>query len=139
MTTIDNRADLDNFPEHVRPYLIPEYSGDCVYECIACTYNSPLDRFLYTCPECGNQFGPAAKDDEFWLPRSTKVTCCPKCYRRYHDRHPGALCPHCHGEELVAARSYSCLVILICLVATTIAVVYVSARYETLVDWFLSR
>ncbi len=46
--------DMNAFPAHVRPYLIPEYAGDCVYECIACAYSAALDRFLYTCPQCGS-------------------------------------------------------------------------------------
>jgi len=54
MTTFCTEADVSAFPAHVRPYLIPEYTGNCVYECIACAYTGSLDRFLYTCPECGS-------------------------------------------------------------------------------------
>jgi len=46
--------DLSSFPAHVRDYIMPEYAGDCVYECIACSYTGSLDRFLYTCPVCGS-------------------------------------------------------------------------------------
>ncbi len=46
--------DLQAFPAHVRDHIIPEYSGNCVYECIACDYTASLDRFLYTCPACGS-------------------------------------------------------------------------------------
>ncbi len=49
-----SKVDLSAFPAHVRPYLIPEYMGNCVYECISCAYTGSLDRFLYTCPECGS-------------------------------------------------------------------------------------
>jgi threonine synthase len=48
------RQDLSRFPAHVRPYLLFDYHGDCVYDCIACSYTAGLDRFLYTCPECGS-------------------------------------------------------------------------------------
>lgn len=49
-----SNPDLSVFPAHVRDFLMPEYAGDCVYECIACAYFCPLDRFLYTCPACGS-------------------------------------------------------------------------------------
>jgi len=54
MSLQNSTADLDMFPGHVRQHLIPEYAGDCVYDCIACDYTGPLDRFLYTCPQCGS-------------------------------------------------------------------------------------
>jgi len=43
---------LEQFPTHIRDHLIPEYSGDVVYECIGCGRTSALDQFLYTCPAC---------------------------------------------------------------------------------------
>lgn len=48
----DSKATLDEFPGDVRPYLIPEYQGDVVYECITCGATFALDQFLYTCPKC---------------------------------------------------------------------------------------
>ena len=54
MTTISTKTDMSRFPEHIRPHLIPGYTGDCVYTCIACSYTGSLDTFLYTCPECGS-------------------------------------------------------------------------------------
>ncbi len=44
---------LDHYPEHVRPLLIPEPAGDMVYVCLDCGKNHPPDELLYTCPECG--------------------------------------------------------------------------------------
>ncbi|MEI6126044.1 MAG: threonine synthase [Pseudomonadota bacterium] len=42
----------EKFPSHIQKYLIPEYEGDVVYECIACEKTFSLDQFLYTCPDC---------------------------------------------------------------------------------------
>ena len=42
----------EKFPVHIQKYLIPEYEGDVVYECISCGQTYSIDQFLYTCPEC---------------------------------------------------------------------------------------
>ena len=39
-------------PPEIREHLVPDYSGDVVYECIACGETYPIEQFLYTCPEC---------------------------------------------------------------------------------------
>jgi|DewCreStandDraft_4_1066084.scaffolds.fasta_scaffold05630_2 threonine synthase len=43
---------LREFPPDIRDYLIPDYTGDVVYECIACGATFSLNQFLYTCPSC---------------------------------------------------------------------------------------
>lgn len=40
------------FPEHVRPYIIPEASGNLVYRCLGCKKKFGIEKLLYTCPEC---------------------------------------------------------------------------------------
>jgi threonine synthase len=44
---------LDQFPEDVRPYLIPEPRGEMLYRCLACRGEFDIVRLLYTCPDCG--------------------------------------------------------------------------------------
>jgi threonine synthase len=43
---------LADFPQDIQPYLIPNYEGDVVYECIACGQTFSLNQFLYICPQC---------------------------------------------------------------------------------------
>jgi threonine synthase len=43
-----------DFPADVRNDLRPSYRGDVVYECVGCSAQHPIDRFLYTCPACGS-------------------------------------------------------------------------------------
>lgn len=45
---------IGDFPPEIQPYLIPRSSGDYRYHCIACNGDFPIDRLLYTCPECRN-------------------------------------------------------------------------------------
>lgn len=45
---------IDQFPQHIRPYLIPETKGEMAYRCLGCDRKTGLDRLLYTCPECGS-------------------------------------------------------------------------------------
>ncbi|MFZ5450703.1 MAG: threonine synthase [Thermodesulfobacteriota bacterium] len=42
----------DQFPEDIRPHLIPEPAGDMVYRCLECGAEHGIDELLYTCPEC---------------------------------------------------------------------------------------
>ncbi|MBU0515422.1 MAG: threonine synthase [Proteobacteria bacterium] len=44
---------MERYPEHVRPFLIPEPAGDMVYVCLDCGQTHPTDDLLYTCPGCG--------------------------------------------------------------------------------------
>ena len=43
---------LEEYPPDIREHLIPEYTGDVVYECIECGQTFSLNQFLYTCPAC---------------------------------------------------------------------------------------
>jgi len=45
---------LDQFPEHIRPYLMPEPKGEMLYRCLGCGSERGIDRLLYTCPDCGS-------------------------------------------------------------------------------------
>jgi threonine synthase len=45
---------IDQFPEDIRQYLIPEPDGLMYYKCLGCQGEFGIDRLLYTCPECGN-------------------------------------------------------------------------------------
>ena len=44
---------LDDFPEDIRPYLIPEPKGELFYKCLGCDKTYPAETFLYVCPDCG--------------------------------------------------------------------------------------
>ncbi|GAG64551.1 unnamed protein product [marine sediment metagenome] len=46
------KSDLEKFPLEIRDKLIPDYTGDVVYECIGCGKEFDINQFLYTCPEC---------------------------------------------------------------------------------------
>jgi threonine synthase len=41
-----------DFPEHIRPHLIPEPSGQMIYRCLGCDRTYGIERLLYTCPQC---------------------------------------------------------------------------------------
>jgi len=43
---------LNDFPNHIQPYLIPEVSGHVVYRCLDCKAEYDISRLLYTCPTC---------------------------------------------------------------------------------------
>ena len=45
---------INQFPEDVRPYLIPEPRGLMVYRCLGCGEEFDIARLLYTCPKCGS-------------------------------------------------------------------------------------
>jgi threonine synthase len=43
-----------DFPADIRDLLLPSHTdAQMAYECVGCEAHYPLDRFLYTCPECG--------------------------------------------------------------------------------------
>jgi threonine synthase len=48
----DKEIQLEEYPPDIREHLIPEYTGDVVYECIECGQTFNLNQFLYTCPAC---------------------------------------------------------------------------------------
>ena len=43
---------LDEFPEDIRGYLMPEPSGAMFYRCLGCSSTFDADSLLYTCPSC---------------------------------------------------------------------------------------
>jgi len=45
---------IDQFPEEMRPYILPEPDGQMIYRCLDCETEFGIDRLLYTCPECGS-------------------------------------------------------------------------------------
>ena len=45
---------IDQFPEDIRKYLIPEPAGEMIYRCINCESEFGIDHLIYTCPECGH-------------------------------------------------------------------------------------
>lgn len=45
---------LKDFPEDIRPYLIPEPGGELIYRCLDCGAEFGIRNLLYTCPECGH-------------------------------------------------------------------------------------
>jgi len=45
---------IDQFPEDIRPYLLPKPCGDMIYQCLDCESIFDISRILYTCPECGS-------------------------------------------------------------------------------------
>ncbi|MFO7716745.1 threonine synthase [Desulfosarcina sp.] len=45
---------LDQFPEAIRPHLIPEPGGEMIYRCLGCNAQHGIESLLYTCPDCGS-------------------------------------------------------------------------------------
>jgi threonine synthase len=43
----------DQFPEAIRPHLVPETGGELVYRCLGCHAEHGIESLLYTCPACG--------------------------------------------------------------------------------------
>ncbi|OGP71114.1 MAG: threonine synthase [Deltaproteobacteria bacterium RBG_13_60_28] len=41
-----------DFPEDIRPHLIPSPTGDMVYRCLECGGEHGIGELLYTCPKC---------------------------------------------------------------------------------------
>lgn len=44
---------LNEFPEDIRKYLVPQPSGTMSYRCLGCRSEFDIGRLLYTCPSCG--------------------------------------------------------------------------------------
>jgi len=47
---------LADFPEDIRPHLLPEATGEMVYRCLECQAEYDLSELLYTCPRCRGLF-----------------------------------------------------------------------------------
>jgi threonine synthase len=48
----NDESSMQKIPPQIREHIVPDYSGDVVYECIACGETYAIDQFLYTCPGC---------------------------------------------------------------------------------------
>jgi threonine synthase len=46
----------EQFPDDIRPYLIPKPEGDLVYRCLECGAEFDISQLLYTCPHCRGLF-----------------------------------------------------------------------------------
>ncbi len=44
---------ITDFPEQIRPYLVPKVEGDLIYRCLGCRQKYDISQLLYTCPDCG--------------------------------------------------------------------------------------
>lgn len=44
---------IDQFPEDIQPYIVPEATGEMAYRCLGCSKYFDISEILYTCPECG--------------------------------------------------------------------------------------
>lgn len=43
----------DNFPEDIKPHILPGHNGELFYRCLNCAGEFPIEKLLYVCPECG--------------------------------------------------------------------------------------
>jgi len=43
---------IEDIPEDIRPYILPQPSGDPVYRCLGCAAEHSIEKLLYTCPQC---------------------------------------------------------------------------------------
>jgi threonine synthase len=41
-----------DFPQNIRPYLMPSHAGRLIYRCLGCGREYGIDKLLYICPEC---------------------------------------------------------------------------------------
>ena len=55
-TQIGGPLKPEQFPDDIRPYLIPKPEGDLVYRCLECGAEYDISRLLYTCPKCRGLF-----------------------------------------------------------------------------------
>jgi threonine synthase len=42
----------DQFPQDIRPYLMPSHVGRLIYRCLGCGREYGIEKLIYTCPEC---------------------------------------------------------------------------------------
>ena len=43
---------LHDFPNDIKPFLLPELKGSFIYKCLGCGRQHSIDELLYTCPDC---------------------------------------------------------------------------------------
>ncbi len=46
----------EQFPDDIRPHLIPAPTGEMVYRCLECGAEYGITELLYTCPQCRGLF-----------------------------------------------------------------------------------
>ena len=46
----------EQFPDDIRPHLIPAPTGEMVYRCLECGAEYDITELLYTCPQCRGLF-----------------------------------------------------------------------------------
>ena len=46
----------EQFPDDIRPHLIPAPTGEMVYRCLSCGAEFAITELLYTCPHCRGLF-----------------------------------------------------------------------------------
>ncbi|QTA82973.1 Threonine synthase [Desulfonema limicola] len=44
---------IQDFPDEIKNYLIPEHKGKLIYRCLKCSGEYSIENLLYTCPDCG--------------------------------------------------------------------------------------
>ncbi len=44
---------IEDFPEDIRPHIVPETRGGMIYRCLGCGREHGIEKLLYTCPDCG--------------------------------------------------------------------------------------
>ena len=42
-----------NFPQDIRPHLLPSHEGQLFYRCLGCQQEYGIEKLLYVCPSCG--------------------------------------------------------------------------------------
>ncbi|MFH1157142.1 MAG: threonine synthase [Pseudomonadota bacterium] len=64
---------INNFPEDIRPYLVPKAQGDLYYGCLNCASEFSMEKLLYVCPKCGEVLliNNRAEDDLKKIPGKT--------------------------------------------------------------------
>lgn len=43
----------DDFPQDIRPFLMPSHAGKLIYRCLGCRREYGIEKLLYVCPACG--------------------------------------------------------------------------------------
>jgi threonine synthase len=44
---------IDDFPDNIKKFILPELKGQLVYRCLGCGLEHSIKKLLYTCPDCG--------------------------------------------------------------------------------------
>ena len=56
----------EQFPDDIRPHLIPAPTGEMVYRCLECGAEFDITQLLYTCPHCRGLFMLEDKNAALW-------------------------------------------------------------------------